>query len=132
MEINAVKIGDTASTNPSPTPMPMPTVRRTENVQPQPVIPDDDQSRNQTVNRYDKRKELSKEELSSINSELNKFMSFIDPDIKFMIHEKSKQLMVQFVDTKNQRVIKEFPSHEMLDMMANIREYVGALLDKRA
>lgn len=78
------------------------------------------------------KKELNKEQLMKVNEELNHFMSLIDSNIQFSIHEKSKQLMVQVVDTKEHRVLKEFPSHEMLNIMANIKEYVGALLDKRA
>lgn len=78
------------------------------------------------------KKSLSKAELLQVNEELNHFMGIINSDIQFAIHERSKQLMVQVVDTKDNRVLKEFPSHEMLDVMANIREYIGALLDKKA
>ncbi len=86
----------------------------------------------QTADGLKGNKELSKEELQKVNSELNKFMSLINSDIQFSLHERTKQLMVQVIDTRDQKVIKEFPSHEMLDIMANIREYVGVLLDRRA
>ncbi|MBC8015441.1 MAG: flagellar protein FlaG [Sporomusaceae bacterium] len=78
------------------------------------------------------RTELSKSELITINQQLNKFMSLINADIQFQVHERTKQLMVQVVDTKANKVLKEFPSHEMLDVLANIREHVGVLLDKKA
>lgn len=78
------------------------------------------------------KKDLNKEELMQVNKELNHFMSLIGSDIQFAVHEKSKQLMVQVVDSKDHKVLKEFPSHQILDIMANIKEYVGALVDKRA
>jgi flagellar protein FlaG len=76
-------------------------------------------------------KKPDKEDLERITDETNKFMQMINTDLQFSVHEKTKQLMVQVVDTKEQRVIKEFPSHEFLDTMAKIREYVGFLLDKK-
>lgn len=76
--------------------------------------------------------ELQKNELLNVNHQLNKFMTLINADIQFELHEKTKQLMVQVVDTKEHKVLKEFPSHEMLDVLANIRDYVGVLLDEKA
>ncbi len=40
--------------------------------------------------------------------------------------------MVRLVDDKTQKVLKEFPPHEFLDMIAKIREHVGILLDTKA
>ena len=39
--------------------------------------------------------------------------------------------MDQVVDAKDQRVIKEFLPHELLDTLAAISDYVGILLDKK-
>ncbi len=61
---------------------------------------------------------------------MNQFFAENDTNIQFKIHQKSNKLMVQVVDDAN-RVIKEFPSHEYLDMVAAIRDYVGILLDKK-
>lgn len=75
---------------------------------------------------------LSQEEMRELTAALNKFFSSLNADLQFSIHEKTNSLMVQMVDPKKQQVIKEFPQHEFLDMVARIREYVGALLDKKA
>lgn len=94
---------------------------------------DSDKSLNQT--ELDKNqaegKELSLEDVTQITEGLNKFMSVIDTDLQFKIHEGTNRLMVQFVDRKDHRVIKEFPPHELLDTLAAIRSYVGVLLDKK-
>ena len=74
----------------------------------------------------------SRDDVKNITQELNKFFQYINADLQFAMHEKTQQLMVQVVDTKENKVLREFPSHELLDTIANIREYVGILLDKKA
>lgn len=68
------------------------------------------------------------EEVNKINKALQELF---DTDIQFSLHEETKTLMVQVVDLKDKKVIKEFPPHEFLDTMARIREYIGILLDAR-
>lgn len=82
--------------------------------------------------KTEERKELDKDELLPITRELNKFMAQLNADIEFELHERTQQLMVRVVDTKDKKILKEFPPKELLDTVANIREYVGILLDKRA
>ncbi|EHQ91626.1 flagellar protein FlaG [Desulfosporosinus youngiae] len=62
---------------------------------------------------------------------LNKIFAFMDANIRFEIHEKTGQLMVQIYDQENDKVLKEFPPSEFLDTVASIRDYVGILLDKK-
>ncbi|MDD4601163.1 MAG: flagellar protein FlaG [Negativicutes bacterium] len=78
------------------------------------------------------KKPLNKEDLSELTYEMNKFLEMINSDIQFSMHEKTQRLIVRVIDTRDNRVLKEFPPHEMLDTIAKIREYVGLLLDKKA
>lgn len=78
------------------------------------------------------KKALTKEELSHITYEMNKFLQLINTNIQFVLHDKTKQIIVQVVDTRDNRVLKEFPPHEMLDTLAKISDYIGLLLDKKA
>jgi flagellar protein FlaG len=89
------------------------------------------QSDTTTDTGQDKQKELSKDELETVAEDLNKFMESLNTEIKFSIHEKTGRLMVRVMDSKNQ-VLKEFPSHQLLDTIAAISDYVGGLLDKKA
>lgn len=85
------------------------------------------------IQQTDKKQEiLDKEDVTKMTSEMSKFMQLINSDIQFQLHEETKQLIVQVVDTRDGTVLKEFPPHELLDTMAKIREYVGILLDKKA
>ena len=73
-----------------------------------------------------------KEVVENTVESLNKFMDLMTADIRFSMHQKSNRLMVQLVSSKDQTVLREYPSKEFLDMIANIREFVGILTDKKA
>jgi len=72
------------------------------------------------------------EDIQPMTVAMNQFIQMSNPDMQFIVHQKTNEVMVQFVNTKSGQVLKEFPSHEFLDTIANIREYVGMLLDKHA
>lgn len=76
--------------------------------------------------------ELTPEDTKQITEAMNKFMQSLNADLQFSVHEKTKRMMVKLVDIKTSKVLKEFPPHELLDTLAAISEYVGALLDKKA
>jgi flagellar protein FlaG len=80
----------------------------------------------------EKKPAVNEQELTELTDALNKFMTAMNADLQFAIHEKTKRMMVKLVDIKTQKVLKEFPPHELLDTLAAISEYVGALLDKKA
>jgi flagellar protein FlaG len=73
-----------------------------------------------------------KEVVENTVESLNKFMDLMTADIRFSMHQKSNRLMVQLVSAKDQTVLREYPSNEFLDMIANIRDFVGILTDKKA
>lgn len=63
---------------------------------------------------------------------LNGFMELMTADLHFSVHQKTHRLMVQLISEKDQKVLREYPSKEFLDMIANIREHIGVLTDKKA
>ncbi len=79
----------------------------------------------------EKKTAVNERELTELTDALNKFMTDMNADLQFAIHEKTNRMMVKLVDIKTQKVLKEFPPHELLDTLAAISEYVGALLDKK-
>lgn len=78
-----------------------------------------------------KKKSSDLQEVTEMTEAMNKFVQAMNSNIRFTIHEKSHDLMVQVIDPSTNTVLKEFPSSEFLDTMAAIRDYVGILLDKR-
>ena len=76
------------------------------------------------------RQPLTRQQMETVTSDLTQFMKSMNTDINFSIHEKTGRLIVQVKDSKG-TVVKEFPSHELLDTIAAISERIGALLDKK-
>lgn len=77
------------------------------------------------------KKPVDLKDLTQMTDAMNQFVEAMDANIRFTVHQKTNELMVQVVDQANNKILKEFPSHEFLDTMAAIRSYVGILLDKQ-
>lgn len=71
------------------------------------------------------------QDVLNATEDMTRLAQLLNTDIQFELHEETGRLMVQVVDIKEHKVIKEFPPHEFLDTVAKIREYVGILLDKK-
>ena len=84
---------------------------------------------NASVNKSEK-KSVKIEDVQQVTAAMNRILQLSNAGMHFVLHQKTEELMVQFVDSKSGQVLKEFPSHEFLDTMANIGDYVGILLDK--
>ncbi len=61
----------------------------------------------------------------------NKQMSVRDTSLRFEAHEKTGEMIVRIIDTNTKEVIREIPSEKILDMVANMLEMAGILVDER-
>jgi len=52
--------------------------------------------------------------------------------IEFYIHEKTGDVMVKVYDAETNEIIREIPPEKIKDMIANMLERAGLLVDKRA
>jgi len=73
----------------------------------------------------------SKESMETVTDGLNDFMQSLNTNLKFVLHQKTDRLMVQIVDIKTQKVLREAPPKEILDVVARIHDLVGALIDQK-
>jgi len=80
-------------------------------------------------NETDKNK--LKQELRKITEELNKALNPLNTTLKFKFNDKVDELTVSVVDTKSDKVIREYPPKEALELMEKMREIVGLLFDKK-
>lgn len=62
----------------------------------------------------------------------NKQMAFRDTSLRFQVHDKTGDMIVRIVDTNTKEVIREIPSEKILDMVANMLEMAGILVDEHA
>jgi len=75
--------------------------------------------------------EKLKKELERITEELNKALNPLNTTLKFKFNDKVDELVVKVVDTKDDRVIREYPPKEALELMQKMRELMGLLFDKK-
>lgn len=78
------------------------------------------------------RMEYTKEELDKAVENINGLIAKnSETHFEFKIHDKTGYLMVKLIDTETKEVIKEIPAEKILDLVANIWEMVGIIVDER-
>lgn len=50
---------------------------------------------------------------------------------EFRIHERTGRIMVKLIDNETDEIVKEIPPEKILDLVANIWDLVGILVDER-
>lgn len=61
----------------------------------------------------------------------NEDLEVYNRKIEFSIHEKTKDIMIKVVDRDTDEIIREIPPEKIKDMVANILEKAGLLIDER-
>ncbi|MBP1971166.1 putative FlaG/YvyC family protein [Virgibacillus natechei] len=76
-------------------------------------------------------KTTNKEEIDMAISMLNESLDPIRTNVKFEMHERLEKYYVSVVDTNTDEVLKEIPPKKMLDMYAEMAEFMGILVDEK-
>ncbi len=80
----------------------------------------------------EKEEEFTKEEVERAVTSTNRLLNDEHKtQYKFEVHEGTGRVMVNLIDTKTKEVIKEIPPEKILDLVANIWERLGILVDER-
>ncbi|MGB9792738.1 MAG: flagellar protein FlaG [Thermacetogeniaceae bacterium] len=64
-------------------------------------------------------------------AELLKSEYDISFQLSFTFHKETKSLIVKVIDPDTNKVIREIPPEELLELAARIQEMIGILFDKR-
>lgn len=75
-------------------------------------------------------REIARPELDRAVEKLNKASEAFSRELRFSIHEKTKQVVVRVVDSKGE-VIREIPPEKVLDAFIMMQEALGLLLDEK-
>lgn len=75
------------------------------------------------------RKEPTNEQIKKAVEDLNKKMK--NTSCEFGIHDETNRVTIKIVDKDSEKVLKEFPAEETLDMIAKAWELAGLMVDKR-
>lgn len=73
-----------------------------------------------------------KEKLEAAVEKLNDTANMFNHSLRFRIHEATHRTMISVVDKKTDKVIREIPGEEALDMVADLQKNIGLIFDKKA
>lgn len=73
----------------------------------------------------------NKEDLEQAVKQSNDLLFNEDNHFEFKVHEGTGRMMIKLVNKETKEVIKEIPPEKILDLIANIWDLVGILVDER-
>lgn len=82
-------------------------------------------------NTYDTKenKDLKREDLEDLVEKGN--LGVLDKRLEFKIHEKTNRIIVKLIDKDTDKVIKEIPGEDFLNLVSKIEEFIGVFVDER-
>jgi flagellar protein FlaG len=88
-----------------------------------------------TENMENVQKEMSKEEqsenLKNLVEEMNRKMDPLNLSVKFGFNDDIEAMYVSVLEKSTDRVIRQFPSEEAIDLMKKMNEVVGMIFDEK-
>ena len=88
--------------------------------------------RGRTLGREQKitREDIShQEKMEKAIDKANSTTESLNMSLRFRLHEDSDRYMVEVVDIKEDEVIKEIPPEKLLNLVAQIQNLIGLLID---
>ncbi|AYV73771.1 flagellar protein FlaG [Niallia circulans] len=74
---------------------------------------------------------LKKEKAEEIVTSINEFLKPHYTSINFKVHDETERYYIEVVDKATEKVIREIPSKELLDIYAKMTEFIGIFIDKK-
>lgn len=75
--------------------------------------------------------QAAREELQAAVEQLNQTASSFHRSVRFNLHDDSGRVQVSVVDTDSDKIIREIPPKETLNVAKRIRDFLGVLLDEK-
>lgn len=76
-------------------------------------------------------KPVNEDYLNKAIEKANKSFQTFDRRFEVSVHDRLNTIMVKVIDSTNDQVIREIPPQKLLDMVANMLEVAGVLIDKK-
>ncbi|HJF31267.1 MAG TPA: flagellar protein FlaG [Sporosarcina psychrophila] len=81
--------------------------------------------------KADNEQQLPVDKARQVTDSMNTFLESANTQLRFKFHEKLNEYYVTIVDSKTDEVIREIPSKKLMDIHAEMREFVGLLVDRK-
>ncbi|MCF7498547.1 MULTISPECIES: flagellar protein FlaG [unclassified Pseudoalteromonas] len=86
----------------------------------------------QQVQQSGEKDELGREQLEKMAQQLQDFMGEMNRSLQFQVDEESGRDVIKVVDKNSGELIKQYPSEEVLSLVAKLSETAGFLIDQTA
>ncbi len=73
-----------------------------------------------------------KEKLDAAVEKLNETANIFNHSLRFRVHEATHRTMISVIDKNTDKVIREIPGEEALDLVADLQKNIGLIFDKKA
>ncbi len=74
----------------------------------------------------------SETDLSQAVSKLQDFAALHDINLSFSVHKASGRTVIRVIDATTEKVVRQIPPEEILELMVYMEELAGHLLNKQA
>ncbi|WP_040978817.1 flagellar protein FlaG [Oceanobacillus jeddahense] len=81
--------------------------------------------------KTEENKAVSKAQVEQVIEKMNGFLEPIRRNVKFEMHDKLEKYYVTVVDADKDEVIREIPPKKLLDMYAEMADFMGLLINKK-
>ncbi|MDW0111465.1 flagellar protein FlaG [Sporosarcina aquimarina] len=76
-------------------------------------------------------RDLTAKEAKEVTESMNKFLESVDTQLRFKLHDELHEYYVTIVDSKTDEVVREIPSKKLMDMHAEMKKFLGLLIDRK-
>lgn len=75
--------------------------------------------------------QLTKKEAEQIVKGINEFLKPRYTSLNFVLHEELDRYYVEVIDRETNKVIREIPEKELLDLYVKMTEFLGLFIDEK-
>ena len=86
---------------------------------------------NQAQQPAPRERELTVKETRELTDGMNKFLESVDTQLRFKMHDELNEYYVTIVDSKTDEVVREIPSKKLMDIHAEMKKFLGILIDRK-
>ncbi|PIC62933.1 flagellar biosynthesis protein FlaG [Sporosarcina sp. P13] len=79
----------------------------------------------------EKQQELTKSEAKKLIEGMNNFLKSVNVQLRFKYHDTLNEYYVTIVNTETDEVVREIPPKKLLDMHAEMKRFIGLLVDHK-
>ncbi len=87
--------------------------------------------RNQAIQGKDAALDWNEADVFEAVGQANKASEALNIGFQFEVHEETSRIMVQVIDRNENEVLKEIPPEKLLNLIGQIQEMIGLVVDEK-